>query len=109
MSLLGVKCECGETYQIYCNNNCPYHKNKKMTRLEFQQFLDQYPPDMQMKIFVNHSNTNSVQKLDSDHVIITSDTAYIDTDAPEEQWDTEDGKVELGDGEKYLLINPMIL
>jgi len=81
-----------------------------MKNLELQQILAQYPDDMPIKMLLNSCDpTAEIVDFDDENILHTSETAYCDDNAPEEEWDTEDGKVELGDGERFLLINPMIV
>ena len=47
--------------------------------------------------------------LDEENILHTSETAYVDQHAPEDEHDCEDGKVMLGDGQQYLLFNPIIV
>jgi len=79
-----------------------------MTNIQLQELLAQHPDDMPIRIMVSHFSKD-VFDFDTDHVMKTSETAYVNPDAPEDEWDTEDGKVELGDGQQFLLINPIIL
>lgn len=79
-----------------------------MKNQELLTILAGYPADMEIKIMIDH-NERFVNDMDSENILHTSDTAHIDTSAPEEEWDNEDGKASLGDGQQYLLINPIIL
>lgn len=79
-----------------------------MTNKQFQKLLKRYPNDLPVKLMVGDSARTVVQ-FDGDRIIESSETAYINKEAPEDQWDTEDGKIELGDGQRYLLINPIIV
>lgn len=79
-----------------------------MTIEQLYQILDNYPDTTEIRLMVNQTN-QVVQPLNDDHILLTSETAFVNQDAPEDEWDTEDGKVELGGGKKYLLINPIIL
>lgn len=79
-----------------------------MTNKQLQELLQKYPDNMSVKIITNQ-NSQKVHPFDNENIIETSTTAYIDDEAPEEEWDTEDGKIMLGDGVRYLLINPIIL
>ena len=81
-----------------------------MKNSELQKILAQYPGDMPIKIFVDHSRPKEpLEDFDEDHFMLSAETAYANSDAPEEEWDTEQGKFELGDGEPFLLINPMLV
>lgn len=81
-----------------------------MKNKDLQQLLAQYPDDMPIK-FLPHHDTRAVPTLDfeEENIMLTSETAYVDHTAPEDEWDCEEGKVELGDGPQYLLINPIIV
>jgi hypothetical protein len=81
-----------------------------MTNGELQKLLAEYPADMPVKLMPKINNDyKTVVDLDEDNILHSSETAYVDTEAPEDEWDTEDGKVELGDGQQYLLFNPIII
>lgn len=77
----------------------------KMTVKEIKLMLSEHPDDMEVVLRVGG---NTVMPFNPDHFHLTSKTAYVDRDAPEDEWNTEDGKIELGDGARYLLINPII-
>lgn len=80
-----------------------------MTNKELQTLLAQYPDDMPVKLMPNATcYDHSIIDFSEENVLHTSETAFCDDEAPEDEWDTEDGKVELGDGPQYLLINPII-
>jgi hypothetical protein len=79
-----------------------------MKNKELQELLKGYAPDMEVKIFIDHADKNSIKDFDEENLLHTSNTAFVDDSAPMEEWDTEDGKINLGAGEKYLLINPII-
>ena len=83
----------------------------KMKNSELQTLLKQYPDDMSIKLLLTHSldKSNMPIDLDEENILHTSVTAYCDNEAPQDEWDSEDGKVILGDGEQYLLINPIIV
>lgn len=83
-----------------------------MKNLELQQLLQTYPDDMDIKLLIDHidySKENKPIDLTIENIMETSETAYVDDNAPEDEWDTEDSKVELGDGKRYLLFNPIII
>jgi hypothetical protein len=81
-----------------------------MKNSELQELLAQYPDDMPIKLLVDHCDVKApLIEFTDENVLHTSETAYVDTDADLEDWDTEDGKIELGDGQQFLLINPMII
>ena len=77
-----------------------------MKNSELQKLLASYPADMEIK-YLNESR--EIVDYSGETLLISSTTAYIDDEADEENWDTEDGKVELGDGEKFLLLNCIIV
>lgn len=70
-----------------------------MTNKELQTYLQQHPDEMEVRI----RHGKDLNPLSIDNIHIYSDTAVVDDEAPEDEWDTEDGKIDLGDGEKYLL------
>lgn len=78
-----------------------------MKNKELQQLLQKYPANMPVKLLTGH-NKNVAIDFDDENILLTSEDAYIDSDTPEGEWDTEDGKV-VQRGKKYLLINPIIL
>lgn len=80
-----------------------------MTNKELQTLLVQYPDDMPIKLMIDSSYKCKPIDFTEENILHTSETAYIDFSADEELWDTEDGKVELGDGQQYILINPIIV
>lgn len=57
-----------------------------------------------MKVFCIDGAKKNFE-IDGENIVVYSDSAFIDSDVPEDEWDTEDGKLELGDGEKYLILN----
>lgn len=79
-----------------------------MTNKELQTFLAHHPDDMPIKIMIKH-DSQKIHPLDEENILLSSETAYINEDAPEDEWDHEDGKFELGSGPQYLLFNPIIL
>jgi len=76
-----------------------------MTNSELQALLSAYPPDMPV-MYLDYDG-NKVE-FTGESLIETTDTAFIDEDAPEDEWDHEDGKIELGSGERHILLNAMI-
>lgn len=77
-----------------------------MTVKELKQSLAAYPDDMPVKL--NLYGGFDIEKaidITEENYILYSETAHIDRTAPEEEWDCEDGKFEMGDGPQYLLIN----
>lgn len=86
-----------------------------MTNKEFQKLLQGYPDDMLIKLNISdriHGSTihgSFIKNFEDENIMLTSDTAYNNQNAPEDEWDNEDGKVMLGDGIPYLLLNPIII
>lgn len=78
-----------------------------MKNKELQNYLAQYPDDMPIKIMIDH-NSKELFDLTDENILHSSETAYCDADAPMDEWDSEDGKIELGNGKQYLLFNPII-
>ena len=80
-----------------------------MTNIQLQQLLATYDDNMPVKLSVNNSSPHST-KVDftEDNIVLTSTTAYANDEAPEDEWDNDSGKIELGDGERYLLLNSNI-
>lgn len=80
-----------------------------MKNKELQELLRQYPDDIDVRLLPKaDGDYKTVVPFTDENILHTSETAFIDNDAPEDEWDTEDGKVELGNGVQYLLINPII-
>jgi hypothetical protein len=77
-----------------------------MTNIELQKYLKQFPDYLPIKIRVGGDH---VKELEEENLLHTSETAYADDTAPEDEWDSEDGKIMLGDGQQYLLFNPIII
>lgn len=73
---------------------------------ELKTLLSSYPADMEIKYL---DQNTEVFEYTGETLLISSETAYVDDEADEDDWDTEDGKIELGDGEKYLLLNAIIV
>jgi len=79
-----------------------------MTNKDLQALLATFPDSLEVRLCVDPTEDQTILPFDEDRVLLTSDTSYLDTSAPEDEWDNPDGKVMLGDGPKYLLINPPI-
>ncbi len=80
-----------------------------MTNKELQLLLSKWPDEMPIKLLPDTYRPDITQiPFTEDHILHTSETAYLNDEAPDEEWDHEDGKIELGDGIQYLLINPII-
>lgn len=77
-----------------------------MTNIELQVLLSSYPEDMDIK-YLNENR--DVLNYTGETLLISSETAYVDDEAEEEDWDTENGQIKLGDGKKYLLLNCIIV
>lgn len=81
-----------------------------MNNKKLQDYLKQFPDEMEIKCLRNMmSDDGSKYNLTEENIIIYTDTAYIDSDAPEEEHDTEEGKLQLGTGERFLLFNTPVL
>ena len=87
-----------------------------MTVQELKALLSNFPDDMPVKLLPNNSlpmlsvdnkAVVSIVDLTADHFLQTTDKAYVDSDAPEDEWDCEDGKI-IYDGMPFLLVNPII-
>lgn len=78
-----------------------------MTNKELQDLLKEYPDNIRVKQFIHGFSTGKDKERDFEKsdFSLHSNTAFADDMAPEEEWDLEDGKQILGDGEKYLLFN----
>lgn len=77
-----------------------------MKNSELQTLLASYPDGMEVK-YLNESR--EIVDYSGETLLISSTTAYIDDEADEEDWDTEDGQIKLGDGERFLLLNCIIV
>lgn len=77
-----------------------------MNRKQLQDYLEQFPEDIPIMVLIDN---HSVDDLTEDHILHTSDTAYVDESVPEDDFDCEDGKIMLGDGRQYVLINAIIV
>lgn len=80
-----------------------------MTNKELQSYLAQFPDEMPVKLLVKAEPKAQPIELTEEKILHSSESAYVNSDAPEDEWDTEDGKIELGSGQQYLLFNPVIL
>jgi hypothetical protein len=82
-----------------------------MKNSELQQLLAQYPSDLPIRFLSGHEKMAKEPILDfeDENILLTSETAHLNEEAPQDEWDNEDGKVELGDGQQFLLINPIIV
>ena len=79
-----------------------------MTNKDFQLLLQQYPDDLDIRLIPDQRNWSKTIPFTEENILHTSETAHIDDSFPEDEWDHEDGKVQLGNGKQYLLINPII-
>jgi len=80
-----------------------------MTNKELQTLLQGYPDDMPVKLLIDHEpGRNSLINFTDENLLHTSETAFADDSFPEDEWDCEDGKIVLGNGQQYLLINPIV-
>lgn len=78
-----------------------------MKNKELQELLSKYPPNMPIKLWVDHSDRNTIVELTPDYLLKSSEGAWIDDEVDPELWDCEDGKIK-HKGKRYLLINPLI-
>lgn len=79
-----------------------------MKNKELQQLLSQHPDDVPVRLMLDHRSQKIIEFTD-ENVLLTSETAFVNTEAPEEEWNHEDGRIDLGEGQRFLLINPIIL
>ena len=80
-----------------------------MNNKELQEYLKQYPDDLEILLIPDIKNWSQTIPFTDENILHTSETAYVDDEADEDDWDCEDGKVELGEGKRYLLFNPLIV
>lgn len=72
--------------------------------------LNQFDKSMPVKILLNcHDFKTPPQEFQTENILLTSETAHVNPDAPEDEWDCEDGRIHLGYGQQYILINPIIV
>lgn len=79
-----------------------------MNNRELQDYLATYPGDLEVKLLINGSNETPMISFTDENILHSSETAFVDDSFPEDEWDAEDGKINLGEGKQYLLINPII-
>lgn len=83
-----------------------------MLNKEFQELLKNYPDDMPIKLLVSSGSRNpnkeNVIEFNNENIMLTSEQAFIDTEADPETWDSEDGKI-TQKGKQFLLLNPIIV
>lgn len=83
-------------------------KDKIMTIKQFLKLLSTYPPNMPVKLLPLQTNDlKEMVDFSEENMLVSSEGAYIDSDADPDTWDTEDGKI-VHKGRKFLLINPII-
>jgi len=84
-----------------------------MTNRQLQKLLQQFPHNMPLKLLLNSDTPISGYEkivpvdLEDDHILKTSEGAWVDDEAPTDEWDHEDGKIR-HKGRRYLLFNPII-
>jgi len=84
-----------------------------MTNKELQKYLSQWPDNLPIKILLDSGMTKRplesppIHDFTTDHILQTSENAYVDDEVDPEEWDCEDGKV-IDRGPAYLLFNPII-
>lgn len=76
-----------------------------MTNKEFQTLLSDYPDDMPIKLLVKAEPNFPIIDFTEENIMHTSETAWF-KEAEEEDEQDEMG---LGDGQQYLLLNPIIV
>jgi len=79
-----------------------------MTNKELRRILLGYPDDLPVRLLTDHRSPKIID-FTNESVLLTSETAFVNPDAPEDEWDHEDGRIDLGNGQQFLLINPIIL
>jgi hypothetical protein len=80
-----------------------------MKNKELQEFLKRWPDDVPVKLLPKTSgDSENIIDLTEENIMQTTDKAWVDSNAPEDEWDTEDGKI-VYDGSPYLLFNPIIV
>lgn len=76
-----------------------------MTNKELQTLLQEYPDDMPIKLLPkSDSDYKKIIDLTDENILHTSETAWY-REAQEEDEQDEHG---LGDGQQYILFNPII-
>jgi hypothetical protein len=78
-----------------------------MTVKELKEALSEFPEDLDVRALIG--NSVKPYSLTTDNLLHTSETCFANDDAPLEEWDCEDGKLELGSGTQYLLINAILI
>ncbi|MFD2922001.1 hypothetical protein ACFS6H_19935 [Terrimonas rubra] len=75
------------------------------------KLLSEYPENMPVKLMPNHERgadfNYTVNEFTEENMLISSEKAWVDDEAPYDTWDCEDGKIR-HKGRRYLLINPII-
>jgi hypothetical protein len=72
---------------------------------ELKECLSQFSDEMPVKLL--SPSCTSYIALTEDNIIIAPNPAHINKDAPAEEWDTENGKIEPDTG-LFLLLNPIV-
>lgn len=81
-----------------------------MKNLELQNYLKQFDDETPIKhLDQSHKILGDIRDFKFENILHTSETAYVDGGAPEDEWDCEEGKLCLGDGKQFLLLNPIIV
>lgn len=78
-----------------------------MTVQQLIEYLSTVPPEREIKIWIDHSDRNTIVPLNEEHFHHTSEGAYIDDSADPDTWDAEDGKIR-NKGKRYIMLNPII-
>lgn len=76
-----------------------------MTNKELQTLLSKYPEYMPIKLLPKTSNYSQIIDLTEENILHTSETAWF----KEAEEDDEEDAMGLGDGQQYLLFNPIII
>lgn len=78
-----------------------------MTNTELQELLKMYPGELPVMLLASNGSKHEMIEFTEENILHTSKTAKM-ISVPEDG-EPEDGEVDLGDGEQYLLLNPLIL
>lgn len=75
-----------------------------MTVAQLREFLNEFNNDTEIKLRVEG---DIILSLDEETILYTSEGAHVNDSYPEDEWDSEDGKI-VHSGTRFLLINPII-
>jgi hypothetical protein len=79
-----------------------------MTNKELQTLLSKYPDAIPVRLLPKNNPDDTVIDFTEENILKTTDRAWVNQNAPEDDWDTEDGKI-VYDGNPFILINPIIV